>query len=54
MNRVWKGCLARKHRDLRSDGSRIEGSHEGFQRARSSGLAVSVALGHDHVLTFIL
>jgi hypothetical protein len=53
MNHVRKGCLARKRQDIRSDGSRIEGSHKGWnslQRAQPSGLAVFVALGHDHVL----
>ena len=53
MNHVRKGCLARKREDIRSDGSRIEGSHKGWnylQRAQPSGLAVFVALGHDHVL----
>jgi hypothetical protein len=53
MNHVRKGCLARKRQDVRSDGSRIEGSHKGWnslQRAQPSGIAVFVALGHDHVL----
>ena len=53
MNHVRKGCLARKRQDIRSDGSRVEGSHKGWnslQRAQPSGLVVFIALGHDHVL----
>lgn len=53
MNHVRKGCLARKRQDIRSDGSRVEGSHKGWnslQRAQPSGLVVFIALGHGHVL----
>ncbi|PIL34349.1 hypothetical protein GSI_03124 [Ganoderma sinense ZZ0214-1] len=50
---VQKGCLARSRSDIPTDGSRIEGSHKGWNsimRAFSSGLEVMNALGHDHVL----
>ncbi|KAH9931192.1 hypothetical protein B0H21DRAFT_699867, partial [Amylocystis lapponica] len=50
---VRKGCLARLRQDVRSDGSRIEGTHKGWnglQRAQASGLSVMTALCHDHVL----
>lgn len=50
---VKKGCLARPRQDVRSDGSRIEGSHKGWnslQRSFSSGLEVFACLGHDFVL----
>ncbi|PIL30528.1 hypothetical protein GSI_07228 [Ganoderma sinense ZZ0214-1] len=50
---VEKGCLSRPRDDVASDGSRIEGSHKGWNsimRAFASGLEVMNALGHDHVL----
>ncbi|THH19481.1 hypothetical protein EW146_g1687 [Bondarzewia mesenterica] len=50
---VKKGCLTRRRQDIRSDGSRIEGSHKGWnsiQRSFASGLEVFVALAHDFVL----
>lgn len=50
---VMKGCLARTRDDVRSDGSRIEGSHKGWnslQRSFASGLVLILALGHDFVL----
>ncbi|KAH8990372.1 hypothetical protein EDB86DRAFT_2746341, partial [Lactarius hatsudake] len=45
------GCLARERQDIH--GSRVEGPHKGWnslQHAQLSGLAVFVALGHNHVL----
>ncbi|KAJ3747521.1 hypothetical protein DFH05DRAFT_1392608, partial [Lentinula detonsa] len=53
MKHVAKGCLTRTRQDVRSDGSRIEGSHKGWnslQRSFASGLEVMTALGHDFVL----
>ncbi|KAI1782147.1 hypothetical protein LXA43DRAFT_906615 [Ganoderma leucocontextum] len=50
---VQKGCLARPRDDIATDGSRIEGSHKGWNsimRSFASGLEVMNALGHDHVL----
>ncbi|KAH9940973.1 hypothetical protein B0H21DRAFT_697284 [Amylocystis lapponica] len=50
---VRKGCLSRPRQDVRSDGSRIEGTHKGWnslQRAYASGLSVMTALCHDYVL----
>ncbi|KAJ7668743.1 hypothetical protein DFH06DRAFT_1378734 [Mycena polygramma] len=50
---VRKGCLARPREDISSDGSRIEGSHKGWnsiQRSFASGLEMQTALGHDFVL----
>lgn len=50
---VKKGCVARPWQDIRSDGSRIEGSHKGWnslQRSFSSGIEVFASLGHDFVL----
>ncbi|KAI1781644.1 hypothetical protein LXA43DRAFT_908157 [Ganoderma leucocontextum] len=50
---VRKGCLARPRDDVRADGSRIEGSHKGWnslQRSFSSGIEMMAALGHDFVL----
>ncbi|KAF9525245.1 hypothetical protein CPB83DRAFT_870915 [Crepidotus variabilis] len=52
MAHVTKGCLARSRQDIRTDGSRIEGSHKAWnslQRAQPSGLEVYNALAHDHV-----
>lgn len=48
-----KGCLARPQDDIRSDGSRIEGSHKGWnslQRSFACGLELFTALAHDFVL----
>ncbi|PIL36750.1 hypothetical protein GSI_00439 [Ganoderma sinense ZZ0214-1] len=53
LTHVRKGCLARPRDDVRADGSRIEGTHKGWnslQRSFSSGLEMMAALGHDHVL----
>jgi hypothetical protein len=50
---VQKGCLARLRQDIRSDGSRIEGSHKGWnslQRSFTSGVELITALAHDFVL----
>ncbi|EDR02023.1 uncharacterized protein LACBIDRAFT_332792 [Laccaria bicolor S238N-H82] len=50
---VRKGCLAHLCQDVASDGSRIEGSHKGWNsimRSFSSGLEVYTALAHDFVL----
>jgi hypothetical protein len=50
---VTKGCLARTHQDFRSDGSRIEGSHKGWnslQRTFACGIELITALAHDFVL----
>ncbi|TFY51214.1 hypothetical protein EVG20_g11108 [Dentipellis fragilis] len=53
INHVRKGCLARPREDISSDGSRIEGTHKGWnslQRAHSSGIEVLLALSSDFVL----
>ncbi|KIM49769.1 hypothetical protein M413DRAFT_59878, partial [Hebeloma cylindrosporum] len=53
LTHVRKGCLARHRQDIASDGSRIEGSHKGWnslQRAHPSGIEVYSALAHDFVL----
>ncbi|KAI0683176.1 hypothetical protein BC835DRAFT_1311202 [Cytidiella melzeri] len=53
MGHVQKGCLSRPRNDVRSDGSRIEGSHKGWnslQRANPSGYEVIIALAGNHVL----
>lgn len=45
--------MARHRQDIASDGSRIEGSHKGWnsiQRAQPSGIEVYTALAHDFVL----
>ncbi|KAI0344801.1 hypothetical protein BDW22DRAFT_1326630 [Trametopsis cervina] len=53
MSHVEKGCLSRPRNDVRSDGSRIEGSHKGWnslQRANPSGYEGILNLAGDHVL----
>jgi hypothetical protein len=53
LGHVKKGCLARHRQDIASDGSRIEGSHKGWnslQRAQPSGIEMYAALAHDFVL----
>ncbi len=53
LTHIEKGCLARARNDIATDGSRIEGSHKGWNsimRSFASGLEVMNALGHDHVL----
>jgi hypothetical protein len=53
LGHVKKGCLARSREDVSSDGSRIEGSHKGWnalQRSFSSGIELITALSHDFVL----
>ncbi|KAF8546806.1 hypothetical protein OG21DRAFT_1479620 [Imleria badia] len=53
LNHIRKGCLECRCQDIASDGSRIEGSHKGWnslQRVQPSGITVLVALGHDFVL----
>ncbi|KAM6489712.1 hypothetical protein JOM56_014735, partial [Amanita muscaria] len=53
LKHVRKGCLERTRDDVRSDGSRIEASHKGWnslQRVQPSGIAMFVALCHDFVL----
>ena len=53
LRHVRKGCLARLRQDIRSDGSRIEGSHKGWnslQRSFASGIELITALSHDFVL----
>ncbi|KAI1783814.1 hypothetical protein LXA43DRAFT_902828 [Ganoderma leucocontextum] len=50
---VRKGCLTRPRSDIPSDGSRIEGTHKGWnglQRSFSSGLETMSGLCHDFVL----
>lgn len=50
---MQRGCLTRTCNDLPADGSRIEGSHKGWnsiQRSFASGLEVFCALAHDFVL----
>jgi hypothetical protein len=53
MEHAKKGCLTRTRNDILSDGSRIEGSHKGWnsiQRSFTSGLGMINSQGHDHVL----
>ncbi|TFY74060.1 hypothetical protein EWM64_g9952, partial [Hericium alpestre] len=53
MRHVRNGCLTRINQDIATDGSRIEGSHKGWNsimHSHASGLEMLVALGHDHVL----
>ncbi|KAG2059579.1 hypothetical protein BDR06DRAFT_1066230, partial [Suillus hirtellus] len=53
LKHIQKGCLERSDQDIRSDGSRIEGTHKGWnslQHAQPSGIVMLSALGHDFVL----
>ncbi|KAJ7161440.1 hypothetical protein C8R43DRAFT_947636 [Mycena crocata] len=53
LKHLRKGCLSRPRQDIASDGSRIEGSHKGWnsiQRGYASGLEFQNAAGHDLVL----
>ncbi|THH15644.1 hypothetical protein EW146_g4880 [Bondarzewia mesenterica] len=53
LSHVKKGCLARPREDITSDGSRIEGSHKGWNsimRSFASSLEMFTTLGHDFVL----
>jgi hypothetical protein len=53
LRHVQKGCLERICDGISSDGSRIEGSHKGWnsiQRSFASGIEVFCALAHDFVL----
>jgi hypothetical protein len=53
LTHIRKGCLERKRQDIASDGSRIEGSHKGWnslQRTHASGIVMFEALAHDFVL----
>ncbi|KAI1784492.1 hypothetical protein LXA43DRAFT_901509, partial [Ganoderma leucocontextum] len=53
LEHVRKGCLARPRDDVATDGSRIEGSHKGWnalQRTHPSGVKVLTDLAADHVL----
>ncbi|KAG1887911.1 uncharacterized protein F5891DRAFT_966573, partial [Suillus fuscotomentosus] len=53
LKHVRRGCLERSVQGIRADGSRIEGSHKGWnslQRAQPSGVTMLAALGHDFVL----
>lgn len=48
-----KGCLERQRQDIRTDGSRVEGSHKGWnslQRVHTSGIVTFTGLCHDFVL----
>ncbi|KAI1794159.1 hypothetical protein LXA43DRAFT_884301, partial [Ganoderma leucocontextum] len=53
LEHVRKGCLARPRDDVATDGSRIEGTHKGWnalQRTHPSGVKVLTDLAADHVL----
>lgn len=53
LKHVRKGCLEHNTKGIRADGSRIEGSHKGWnflRRAQPSGVTMLNALGHDFVL----
>ncbi|KAI1790224.1 hypothetical protein LXA43DRAFT_973740 [Ganoderma leucocontextum] len=53
VDHVRKGCLARPCEDVATDGSRIEGSHKGWnalQRTHPSGIKVLTDLATDHVI----
>lgn len=48
-----KGCLTRPRSDVRSDGSRVEGTHKAWnslQRSFASGLEMLTVLSHDLIL----
>lgn len=53
MKHVNTGCLTRSRDDIKTDGSRIEGTHKAWNslnRAVASGIVMMVFLGHDFVL----
>ncbi|KAI1797610.1 hypothetical protein LXA43DRAFT_1126227, partial [Ganoderma leucocontextum] len=53
LEHIRKGCLARPREDVATDGSRIEGTHKGWnslQRTHPSGVKVLTDLAADHVL----
>ncbi|KAG1769928.1 hypothetical protein EV702DRAFT_1049495 [Suillus placidus] len=53
LKHVHKGCLERPRQDIRTDGSRVEGSHKGWnslQRVHTSGIVTFTGLCHDFVL----
>ncbi|KAK7012718.1 hypothetical protein R3P38DRAFT_2549502 [Favolaschia claudopus] len=53
LKHLRKGCLSRNRQDIASDGSRIEGSHKGWnglQRAVASGIELQNGLCHDFAL----
>ena len=53
LNHVTRGCLARTSQDVSSDGSRIEGSHKGWnslQRSFASGIENWLAMAADFTL----
>ncbi|KAI1785507.1 hypothetical protein LXA43DRAFT_976181 [Ganoderma leucocontextum] len=53
LDHIRKGCLARPREDVPTDGSRIEGSHKGWnalQRTHPSGVKVLTDLAADHVI----
>ncbi|KAG2036499.1 hypothetical protein BDR03DRAFT_934430 [Suillus americanus] len=53
LKHVGNGCLEHNIKGIRADGSRIEGSHKGWnslQHAQPSGIIMLSALGNDFVL----
>lgn len=53
LEHVRKGCLARQHQDICTDGSRIESSHKSWNdiaRTHPCGLVLFIACAHDFVL----
>ncbi|PIL30719.1 hypothetical protein GSI_06887 [Ganoderma sinense ZZ0214-1] len=53
LEHVRKGCLSRPREDVATDGSRVEGTHKGWnslQRTHPSGVEVLTLLAADHVL----
>ncbi|KAG1774920.1 hypothetical protein EV702DRAFT_1180542 [Suillus placidus] len=53
LKHIRKGCLEHSDQDIRSDGSRVEGMHKGWnllQRAQPSGIVMLSALGHNFIL----
>ncbi|KAG1780071.1 hypothetical protein EV702DRAFT_1194838 [Suillus placidus] len=53
LKHVHKGCLERPQQDIRTDGSRVEGSHKGWnslQQVHTSGIVTFTGLCHDFVL----